>query len=423
MLVLGPFGRAVAQHLSSVDRASLVAQLWSVARATSATAWRAHVDWDAALADALRAAAPAQSDLQCLGVLRRLVALLGDGEAEVLPAAAVRSRFARPPLLLASVERRPFLVDFRENAELRVARPERLSEILTVQGVPAEDWIRDSILPSVGGATAADRWDRAVSEMLEGERGTAVRLELRRPDGARQGISVTRTVSANDRWPFALPAVAIEAFPGGVVVARVHDLADPDIVGQFSRALASVSGPRALILDLRDVTGGRPEYAYGVVGQLTAQPLPAPRRRMLLDRPAFELLAQPESAATWYWLPPDTIRPANGQTTYTGPLAVLSAATTAGAAEDLLAEVRGTGRGVIIGSASAGSPGESFTTSIGNGWSVTLSAIDDALPDGTAVPAAGLAPDVAVSQTVDEFLAGRDVVLQRAQAYLSAGAQ
>src|SRR2546422_7211577 len=54
----------------------------------------------------------------------------GDGQSAVIPPPAVRSRIARPPLLLASVERRPFLLDYAENDEMRVARPERLGEIL-----------------------------------------------------------------------------------------------------------------------------------------------------------------------------------------------------------------------------------------------------------------------------------------------------
>src|SRR5579862_4811800 len=114
-----PAERAAAQHRSAIERTALVAELWSVARTTSATAWRTHVDWDGALTEAVRAAAPAQSDLEFLRVLQRLLALLGDGQADVVPPSGLRSRLARPPLVLESVERRPFLLDYSENAELR----------------------------------------------------------------------------------------------------------------------------------------------------------------------------------------------------------------------------------------------------------------------------------------------------------------
>jgi len=413
---------ATAQRLSSADRTALVAELWSVQRTTSAAAWRAHVDWDAALADGLRAAAPPQSDLHFLRVLRQILALLGDGQAEIVPPPWLRARLARPPLLLGSVERRPFLLDYGDNAELRVAHPDRLSEILAVQGVPVEDWIRDSVLPGVGGATAAARWSRAVSVMLEGEKGTAVHLLLQRPDGERRGISVTRTVSA-DHWPFVPPPVTVESLPGGIAVVHVHTLADADVIDRFERALSGMTGERALVLDLRDVSDGRPDNAYGIVARLTPEPIPAPRRRMPMYRPAFGLLERPESAATWAWLPPDTIKPRGEHGSFTGPLAVLASSTTAGAAEDLLAVIRGTGRGVIVGAQSAGSPGEGLSVSLGSGWSAELSVLGDALPDGTPFAGTGLTPDLPVTQSVEDFLSGRDVVLERAQAYLAAGGQ
>ena len=55
-----------------------------------------------------------------------------------MPASPTRDRVARPPLEIASVEGRPFIIDYAENDEMRVARPQRLAEILTVQSIPAE---------------------------------------------------------------------------------------------------------------------------------------------------------------------------------------------------------------------------------------------------------------------------------------------
>src|SRR5205814_3949519 len=69
----------------------------------------------------------------------------------------LRSRVARPPLLLRSVEHRPFVLDYAENDEMRVARPERLAEIVAVQGIPAAAWIADSIVPEVAAARSEER--------------------------------------------------------------------------------------------------------------------------------------------------------------------------------------------------------------------------------------------------------------------------
>src|SRR6266487_4216284 len=159
--------RLAGQQLVATERAEVVATLWAEAR------------YNFALWDRVRA----------------------DGQAAVVPPASLRSRIARPPLLLESVEQRPLIREYAENDEMRVARPERLAEILAVQGVPAESWIRDSVLPEISAATPPDRWQRAVQWMLQGEKGTTLHMLLRLPGGDQRGISVTRSVSLNDRWP------------------------------------------------------------------------------------------------------------------------------------------------------------------------------------------------------------------------------
>src|SRR5439155_1694157 len=167
---------------------------WAEARYTFASWDRVRADWDSALTANLKLAAQVQSDVLFYRRLRRLVALLGDGQAGVIPPAHLRSRIARPPLLLESVEQRPLILEYAENDEMRVARPERLAEIVAVQGVPAESWIHDSVLPEISAATPPDRWQRAAQWMLQGEKGTTLHLLLRLPGGAsaRLGLLVVR---------------------------------------------------------------------------------------------------------------------------------------------------------------------------------------------------------------------------------------
>src|SRR2546427_6175910 len=137
------------QQLTATERAQAVASLWAEARYNFAYWDRVRADWDSALAANLQLAAERQSDMLFYRRLRRFVALLSDGHATVVPSASLRSRIARPPLLLEGVERRPFILDYAANDEMRVARPERLAEIVAVQGLPAESWIRDSVLPEI----------------------------------------------------------------------------------------------------------------------------------------------------------------------------------------------------------------------------------------------------------------------------------
>src|SRR5207245_1909690 len=187
-----PESTVAAQQLTAAERAATVASVWAEARYNFAYWDRVRADWDSGLVANLKLAAEPQSDLLFYRRLRRLVALLGDGRAAVIAPPTLRSRLARPPLLVPSRERRPFILDYAENDEMRVARPQRLAEILAVQGVPAETWIRDSVLPEVSAATPADRWQRAAAWMLQGDKGTTVHLLVRVPGAAPPAHSLTR---------------------------------------------------------------------------------------------------------------------------------------------------------------------------------------------------------------------------------------
>ena len=420
MVAALPLARAAGQQLSPIDRAVIVARLWSEARHNSSLWNGVRADWDSALAASLQLAAQPQPDVRFWHRLRRLVALLGDGQAAVVPPSGVRSRVARPPLALTSVEGRTFLTDYATNDEMRVARPERLAEIVAVQGIPAEDWIRDSILPQVGGATPASRWQRAVREMLQGPKGSSLQLQLRVPGGEQRGISVTRSVSLTDRWPLERPAVEIDSLPDGVVVARINNLDSRDAVEQFDHALPVFTGLRGLVLDVRAASGGRQAYAYQILARLTTEPFAAVAVRTPQYRPGLRVFAAPDSAVSWYVFPLDTIVPRSDRPAYTGPIAVLGSALTAGAAEDLLAAFRNSARGVIIGANSAGNPGEPLELPLFKDWSLRLSVVRDGFPGGSDFTGTGVAPEMPVGETVSDLLAGQDAALERARAYIAA---
>jgi len=420
-LLVAPVVPLAAQQLTAAERVEAVAIVWAEARYNFAYWERVRADWDSALAANLRLAAQPQPDLLFYRRLRRLLAVLGDGQAAVVPPPNLRSRIARPPLLVASVERRPFILDYAENDEMRVARPERLAEILAIQGIAAEAWIRDSVLPEIAAATPADRWQRAVAWMLQGEKGTTLHLLLRLPGGDQRGISVTRSVSLNDRWPLDPPPFAVDTLPGGVVVAHLNSFADEDVVRRFDRAFPDFSGVQGVVVDLRRAAGGATPLGYRILARLAARAFPATRWKTPEYRAVFRAWNEPDSAMTWYAPPPDTVRPRADQPPYGGPIVVLASSATAGAAEDFLAAFRAMGRGAIIGEPSSGSPGDAAAFALPKSWTVQFAVTHHVAPDGAEFAGAGVKPDVAVAATVSDVLAGTDPALERAREYLKAG--
>jgi C-terminal processing protease CtpA/Prc len=52
-------------------------------------------------------------------------------------------------------------------------------------------------------------------------------------------------------------------------------------------------------------------------------------------------------------------------------------------------------------------------------WQLRVTVTRDAFPDGREFARTGIAPDFQVEARVDDVLAGRDAVLERARAYLT----
>jgi carboxyl-terminal processing protease len=408
------------QQLDPVARARLAAGMWSEARYSSPDWESVRADWDSAFTAVLSTTAARQTDLAYFRRLRRFLAILNDGGATIVPPAAVANRLARPPIALRGVERRPFLVDYLETDEMRVARPQRDAEIIAVQGIPAAQWIHDSILPEIPASTDAARWERAIAHMLEGPSGTAVHLELKLPGGERRGASVTRSVSLNTRWPLAAPALQVDTLPDGVVWVRLSSFADGNVARAFDRAFPRWDGVRGVILDLRDHTGdGDRETGYAILGRLVTQPLITSAWRTPQYRAAYRGDDNPDLAGAWLRMPPETLPPRQDLPAFTGPVAVLASCRTAAAAEALLVAFRNAGRGPIVGQRSAGSAGQVAEFRLWKGWSVRLTVTRDEFPDGAAINGTGIAPELPVDEKVADFLAGRDAVLERARAYIT----
>ena len=415
-----------AQLLTPVDRQLVAAGVWSEPRYNYAYWDAVRADWDSAFAAVVTETTGrgATTDVQFFRRLRRFVALLGDGQAELTPPPAIAARLARPPLALRSVERRPFIIDYAANDEMRIARPERLAEILAVQGIPAEQWIRDSVLPEVAGATEPCRWERAVARMLEGEKGTALHLLLRLPGGAQRGASVTRSVSLTAHWPLEPAALEVDTLPGGggAIWVRVTSLADADVVAAFDRALGDAPRLTGIVLDLREAagTGSGRENGYAILERLIERPTLTSRWRTPQYRPAYRGADAPDSNGAWLDAPSDTIRPrqGGGRSRFAGPVAILTSPRTAGAAEDLLVAFRNGARGPVIGEMSAGSTGQTLLLPLRRGWQLRVTVTRDAFPDGTEFARSGIAPELPVAVRVEDVLAGRDAALERAREYL-----
>jgi carboxyl-terminal processing protease len=170
---------------------------------------------------------------------------------------------------------------------------------------------------------------------------------------------------------------------------------------------------KGLIVDLRGNGGGSSHFGFQLLSHLTEASLPSMmsmyRESDALDRARSENIAQ----IKWRTLERSGLRPARGQI-FRGPVAMLIDARTFSAAEDTVAVFRLMCRGIILGSASAGSTGQPWMFDMPGGGSARICVKRDSYPDGTSFVGTGVAPDVEVPLTIEDIRNNRDGALERA---------
>jgi len=191
------------------------------------------------------------------------------------------------------------------------------------------------------------------------------------------------------------------------------DLAGLADYGAMEQAYNENVTAGGLILDLR----GYPQFwAVALTGWLTA---PQGTKSGIFQIPVVAG-AKPEDLSwsidqydtrKWFF-PPNVI--------YSGPVAVLIDERTQSAAEDFCIYLRNAGRAVFIGSATAGTNGNIVDVVLPCGGKMWFTGTRVLYGDGSRFQQIGIIPDVRVDPEVQDFVEGRDRVLEKAVEVLNA---
>jgi carboxyl-terminal processing protease len=102
------------------------------------------------------------------------------------------------------------------------------------------------------------------------------------------------------------------------------------------------------------------------------------------------------------------------ETRFTGRLAILIDEACVSACEDFAMPFKDNGRAALIGEATAGSSGQPYSVSLGDGMQFFVGAKREYFPDGSRFEGVGIQPDIRRVPTVADLRSGRDVVLLEA---------
>lgn len=402
---------AAQPYPSHPERLLAISALWGAARAFNPYLPLSDESWDEAFTRAL-GEVEAAPNARAFGMsLLRFAATLDASQAEivVLDHPEFGRRIGYVPFRTRLVDRRPIVVSIDDSAAAR-SGVRVGDEIMAIGGEPIDKRF-GRLRELVSGSNAWSREQRLSSWFEAGPALVKATFQVRGSSGPPRDVEFSYAEAAGATRTFTMRR-QVETLAGGVVRVRLGEAATP-LPEDVARA-------EAIIVDARGVTSAE-SLAWLAGSVLDADTRPYARDdRAVLQAPPSVSLRTPELDPERATIRSERTAPRSSGAPFSGPVAVLVDASTAGDGELLALRVLAGGtRRVLVGTPTAGAVGDVVTMPLPGGVQVTFPVSDVRHADGRFIQRLGLTPSVVAAPTLQGVRAGRDEALEAAQRWIT----
>jgi C-terminal processing protease CtpA/Prc len=206
-----------------------------------------------------------------------------------------------------------------------------------------------------------------------------------------------------------------------IAYVALNTFNDAGVVDDFEAALPELYRAKALVVDIRKNGGGNSNNGYRIAAYLTDDTLQTSAWKTREHVAAYKAWGRFSERYRDYnqmnaWRDGGThgaVPPAEGRRLIV-PTVVLQEHATFSAAEDFLVAIEAIPQITTIGRPSGGSTGQPLSLVLPGGGRANICTKRDTYPDGRDFVGIGIAPDIFVEPTVEDFQQGRDPALDRA---------
>lgn len=399
--------------------------------------------WDSAYRNMIGAVQKTTNDYEYYRELKRFCAMLKDGHTDVnypqaINGALYSSMFGKYKIFVSNIEGRAIIT--QTNASMKDEIPYG-SEITEVNGMPAKEYIRKYVAPYMSTSTDYILQDWATRWMFRGVKGDKYDITILTPTGVRKKLSLEHDKTPEkELFPLAEAGgnnnlLEFKWYPDDIAYIALNSFADEKIDTLFRQKLPEIYKARAIILDLRNNTGGSTNIGLAILEYLTAdkylygaktttrEHVPyymavgayySKNKDEMKDDPDAETKLKCFNGNLFYDLGSniDTVTLAERRTVV--PTAVLIGHNTASAAEDFLIYADNQKHIIKIGQNTCGSTGQPYSFALPGGGSARVCTKKDTYYDGREFVGVGVKPDIEVTPTVSDLLQKKDGTLDKA---------
>ncbi|MGH7576587.1 MAG: S41 family peptidase [Longimicrobiales bacterium] len=236
--------------------------------------------------------------------------------------------------------------------------------------------------------------------------------------------------SPEDIWLRKPPSDEVFEFrelDDGVAYMAMRSFDVDDVVEGFRAALPRLADAPAIVIDVRGNRGGNTGRAMEIAAHFTRDTLPGERWRSLEHVAVYKAWGRrnPEYEAYWNhdaWTGGQHGSVVPAEPYLRVPVAVLIDEGTRSAAEGFLVFMDQIPGVTLLGCPSNGSTGQPLIVSLSGGGFASIVSKRNSYADGKEFVGVGVQPDIIVETTIEDVRAGRDPVLEQAQALLRSSA-
>ena len=395
------------------------------------------LDWNATFVEYVPKVLEAKSTKEYYRVLMRFAALLKDGHTGVYPPTEVTGigHYDKAPIAAKSIGHRAIIV----NVEKRFADQIPLgSEIVAVDGVPTEDYLKTNVIPYVGASADHALWEAAVVGyspwglgIAAGQPGTEVAFTIRTPDGQERSVRMVRDAdkrAAAGQLEMVVPEsnapkpmIEHRWLEDSLFYVALNSFNDRAIADRFKQEVVpELAKAKGVIIDIRTNGGGSTENGTAILDYFVDQPLKGSAWRTREHVAAYKAWATFGDQKYLPYLKGDAwhtgehheFKPSEGPK-FLVPVVVLTSVYTGSAAEDFLIFVDGLDRFTTVGEPTFGSTGQPIQFQLPGGGRARICSKRDTYPDGRDFVGYGVKPQVPVERTPASLIGKEDPVLKK----------
>lgn len=439
----------IANSLSPADKVFGLSKFWQEVNYNFVYLDKIHrSSWDSAYKALIPQVQATMNDYDYYRLLAKFCALLKDGHTEITvpPIQGVNymnNTFGDHLLVLKRVDDK---VIIKRTWKKDMEKFPLGSEIIAVNGLPTEQYIRDSVAPYISASTDYIRADIASAMLLRGFPGSTFSIKIKKRDGEQSNYSLTHARVKDSIFSPPLGVYPEEqnrdlleykVFDNNIAYVALNSFRDAKIDTLFENLLPSLDKAKGVILDLRYNGGGDDGVAFNILKHFIKDTIlrgsSSTIRRLNPYLQAIgkyikvsDTTGHPDKRDAWLLYNGYAVYEEPGTSQFeiekgikkiTAPVVILTGIYTESAAEDFVIAADNQKHIVKIGEPTNGSTGQPYMFDLPGGGAARICVKKDTYPDGREFVGYGIQPDIKVVPTVKDYLEYNDVVLAAALKY------